>query len=250
MATRKTSSKKSTKTPAKKTPAKKTAAKSVAKTVAKPAPAKKTVHSVEPYHPAFGIIILVVCAILLALLLPFTIKKIIDYTATDAMRFSDEYSTVEVDNVFEYKTGEEISNILEHGTGVVFLGFPSCPWCQAYAKMLNDLAKEKGIEKIYYYNVHDDREKNTDFYKKLVGILGDYLQYNNTGEKRIYVPNATFVIDGEIVGNDWETSKDTLGLEKPEEYWTEERVAAWKEKVGAMMEKLVEKTGCKTTCNE
>ncbi|MBQ3294762.1 thioredoxin family protein [Candidatus Saccharibacteria bacterium] len=219
--------------------------------VKKPATKKpKTVHATEPYHPAFGVILIIVCALMAAVLLPFAIKKITESVESDAMRFSGEYSSVEVDNVFKYKTAEETKDILEHGTGVVFLGFPSCPWCQSYAKMLNDLAKEKGLTEIYYYNIHDDRENNTEIYQKFVSVLGDYLQYDNTGKKRIYVPNATFIVDGEIIGNNLETSKDTLGLQNPDDYWTEERVATWKEKIGALMEKVKSAQGCATTCNE
>lgn len=245
MATKKSSSKtKTTKKPASKKPVAKKAA------PAKTAPKAKTVHATEPYHPAFGVILIIVCALMAAVLLPFAIKKITESVESDAMRFSGEYSSVEVDNVFKYKTAEETKDILEHGTGIVFLGFPSCPWCQNYAKMLNDLAKEKGLKEIYYYNIYNDREKNTEVYQGFVSILSDYLQYDNTGKKRIYVPNATFVIDGEIIGNDLETSKDTLGLKEPDEYWTEEHVASWKEKVGKLMDKLVEKQGCTTSCNE
>lgn len=232
----------------KSTPKKKTTKTTKRKTVAKSAP--KTVHKTEPYHPAFGLILLVVCVIMLALLLPFTIKAVDRLTETDGMRFADEYSLVKSDNVFVYTSAKETENILEHGTGVVFLGFPECPWCQSYAKMLNDVAKEKGIKEIYYYNIRNDREKETETYKKFVNILSDYLQYNNVGEKRIFVPNATFVVNGEIVGNDWETSKDTLGLENPEEYWTAERVEAWKEKVGALFDRIVAAEGCATSCNE
>lgn len=228
-------------------PAKKlTTNKLAARRSAKP----KTVHATEPYHPAFGVILIVVCAIIAAVLLPFAVKMLIKSVESDAMRFSSEYSSVEIDNVFQYKTATEIENVLEHGTGAVFLGFPSCPWCQSYAKMLNQLAKEKGLKEIYYYNIHDDRENNTATYQKLVQLLGDHLQYSNTGEKRIYVPNLTFVVDGKIIGNDYETSKDTLGLQDPSAYWTTERAAAWKERVGALIDELVKQTGCVTTCNE
>jgi len=221
----------------------KTTKKSLAKSPAikKPAPRPKTVHATEPYHPAFGVVLIVVCALVAAVLIPFSIKMITKSIESDAMRFSGEYTSVEVDNVYKYKTAAEVTDLLEHGTGIVYLGFPSCPWCQNYAKMLNALAKEKGIKEIYYYNIHDDRENGTEAYKKLVELLSDYLQTNNEGEKRIYVPNLTFVVDGEIIGNDYETSKDTLGLQAPEEYWTAERISAWQEKVGALLEILAEK---------
>ena len=231
MATKKSTSKKP------KTTTKKPAVK---KAAPKPKVAK-TVHATEPYHPAFGVVLIIVCALVAAVLLPFAIKMITKSVESDAMRFSSEYSSVEVDNVFKYQTADEVIDTLKNGTGVVYLGFPSCPWCQNYAKMLNDLAKEKGVKEIYYYNIHDDRENGTEAYEKLVKILGNYLQEDNNGDKRIYVPNLTFVVDGRIIGNDYETSKDTLGLKDPNEYWTDERVAAWKEKVGTLLEILAKK---------
>ena len=240
MATKKTKSTSKTKTPAK------TAKK---KTVAKSTP-RKTVHATEPYHPAFGLILLVVCIVLLAVLIPVAYNAIVKYSETDAMRFSDEYSLVEYENVYVYKSAEETEKVLKNGTGVVFLGFPECPWCQTYAKMLNDVAKEKGIKEISYYNIKNDRKENTSVYKNFVEILSAYLQYNDDGDKYIYVPNVTFVVDGKIIGNDLETSKDLAGAETPEEYWTEERVSAWKEKIGALMDKILEAQGCTTTCNE
>ena len=58
------------------------------------------------------------------------------------------------------------------------------------------------------------------------------------GNKRIYVPETVFVIDGAIIGSDHETSKETLGYDNPEEYWTEKRVETWKQNVGALMSRM------------
>ena len=52
-------------------------------------------------------------------------------TDIDGKKFAEEYTSVTKDNVFVYRSAEEIINILEHGTGVVYLGFPECPWCTA-----------------------------------------------------------------------------------------------------------------------
>ena len=169
---------------------------------------------------------------------------------TDAARFSKEYSNVSVDNPFVYRTGDEIVNILEHGTGVVYLGFPSCPWCQAYTGYLNEVAKEQGIDKIYYYNLEKDRLNNTDLYKKLVSILSPYLEFDEEGERRIYVPNITFVIDGKIIGNDNETSKYTAGESEPDNYWTDARIADLKSRLATYIKKVKEAEGCGDTCNK
>ena len=56
---------------------------------------------------------------------------------TDNIKFSKEYTSVSKDNVFVYRSKDEIINILEHGTGIVYLGYPECPWCMAYVPLLD-----------------------------------------------------------------------------------------------------------------
>lgn len=225
------------KTPSKINNKRTTSSASRRKTVVKSAP--KTVHQTEPFHPAFGIVLLVVCCIMAAFLIAGGACYIIKQSS-DPIRFSKEYSLVDGDNVFVYTTEDNAVKILEDGTGIVFLGYPECPWCQYYAKLLNDMAKEYGIDKIYYLNTYDGWKNNSEGYQKLTEILSSNLQFDNVGKRHLYVPDSAFVINGEIIGNDWETSKDTLGLTKPEDYWTEERVAAWKEKVTPLFKQIKE----------
>ena len=167
---------------------------------------------------------------------------------TDAEKFAKEYTTVTDDNYFVYRNIDEIIKILEHGTGVVYLGFPECPWCQAYVKMLNEVADIEGLEKIYYYNIYEDRKNNTDSYQKIVNIIGEHLQYDDEGNKRIYVPAIIAVSEGEVVGFDDETSYDTLGFDSPEDYWTAERTKNLKKKLTDIINEIIDNK-C-TDCNK
>ena len=167
---------------------------------------------------------------------------------TDSEKFAKEYTTVTDDNYFVYRNIDEIIKILEHGTGVVYLGFPECPWCQAYVKMLNEVADIEGLEKIYYYNIYEDRKNNTDSYQKIVNIIGEHLQYDDEGNKRIYVPAIIVVSEGQIIGFDDETAYDTKGFEKPEEYWTEQEVSDLKQKLTTMINEVLDNR-C-TDCNK
>ena len=167
---------------------------------------------------------------------------------SDAQKFAKEYTKVSEYNYFVYRSGEEIIKILEHGTGVVYLGFPECPWCQAYVPMLDEVADIEGVEKIYYFNVLEDRKNNTETYQKMVKILEEYLQYDDEGNKRIYVPAAIFILDGEIIGFDDETSYDTHGFEDPADYWTEDETSELKKKLSSIMSEIVDNK-C-TDCNE
>ena len=187
--------------------------------------------------------LLLIIPIIFAILITGCTKK-----ENDGEKFAKEYTTVDENNYFVYRNIDEITKILENGTGVVYLGFPECPWCQAYVPMLNEVADIEGLEKIYYFNILEDRKNNTEEYKKIVEILKDYLQYDDEGNKRIYVPAVIFVSKGEIVGFDDETSYDTKGFEKPEEYWNEEEVSDLKHKLTENMNKVIDNK-C-TDCNE
>lgn len=170
----------------------------------------------------------------------------------DNVRFAREYADSQVgeDNVFVYKNIDEIINILKYGTGVVYLGFPECPWCQAYVKYLNETAKDANIEKIYYFNILEDRKNNTEKYQEIVSILGDNLQRDDEGNLKVFVPNVSFVVNGKIIGNDYETSLDTKGFEKPSDYWTEEEVNELENTLSGYMKEVYKALYSCTDCNK
>lgn len=157
------------------------------------------------------------------------------YTITnDSLKFKEEYESLNgkdngngknylsIDiksyNPISYSSYEEIFNILDKGTGVIYLGFPECPWCRNLVPVLVNSALEEKIETIYYLNISNDRNKlsltkkgkiktekeGTEDYLKLVDILKDYLPVydglNDKTIKRIYLPTVIFVKDGKVLG--------------------------------------------------
>ena len=185
--------------------------------------------------------------IVILVILSFLIIK--NKKVEDNIRFANEYGIIK-ENIFVYKNVDEIIRIMEHGTGIIYLGFPECPWCRAYVKYLNEVGIDVGVDEIYYYNILEDRKNNTDNYKKIVSILGDNLQYDKDGNHKIFVPNVSFHIGGKVVGNDFETSLDTNGLSNPLDYWTDDRVFALKTRLTENMEKVTKETNSCTSCNK
>lgn len=180
----------------------------------------------------------------------FLVKEHKEANITDAEKFAKEYKEVSEDNVFVYRDIDEIIQIMEEGTGIVFLGFPECDWCQAYVKYLDEVAKEMEIEEVYYYNIKEDREENSKEYQKIVELLEERLQKDDEGNARVYVPNVSFHADGKLVGNNCETSLDTKGLDDPEEYWTEEEVEELKASLTKYMNRVIPALTTCTDCNE
>lgn len=169
---------------------------------------------------------------------------------SDAKKFAEEYKEVGEDNVFVYREVDDIIKIMEHGTGIVYLGYPECPWCQAYVKYLNEVAKEEGFDKIYYCNTKKVKENDMDKYQKLVSLLSGHLQYNEEGNEWIYVPNVSFHVNGKLIGNDYESSKDTHNLKDPKEYWTKEEIKELKTTLENYMQPVFQSLNMCTDCNK
>lgn len=192
-----------------------------------------------------GAILVVIGLILLYF---FFIKKD-DNKETDAQKFRNEYSNVSDNNPFVYRNIDQIINILEKGTGVVYLGFPECPWCQAYVPYVEEVAKKVGIDKVYYFNILEDRKNNSEKYQKIVKILNEYIPNDEEGNKRVFVPALIIVKEGKILLFNDETSLDTKGYEKPEDYWKNEG----SEDLKLLFEKAfneVKSNVCKSGCND
>ena len=165
----------------------------------------------------------------------------------DSKKFDREYSVGE-DNVFVYKNAKEVVDILKNGTGIVYMGFPECPWCQAYVKILNESAKENGFSKIYYLNIKKDREDNSKEYQEIVSLLKGKLTFDDEGKEKVMVPYVAFVVNGKVIDYDNETStmKDDI---TPAQFWTKEEKEKIKTKFKVVMEQ-VSKQGMCTDCNK
>lgn len=185
------------------------------------------------------IIFVILIAAVLIVAVCFAWKGAVDRKSGDAVRFAEEYPGVTGENVFVYRNVDEVLEMMLSGTGIVYLGYPECGWCQAYVPYLNETALEKGIREIWYCNTKEVREDNMDKYYRLIDLLDGNLQYTDTGEQWIYVPNVSFHVNGELIGNDYETSKDTHDLTDPEEYWTETEIRELKETLGSYMEQVL-----------
>lgn len=182
------------------------------------------------------IITFVVVAIIIALIVVFREQLFkLNNNITDSERFYMEYNQVPVDNVYKYTTAKEAIELFKADSAVIFFGFKECKWCQSYAPILDEFAKENKVDTIYYVDIKEDRAANTEEYKALVELLGTYLEEDANGNKRIYVPDVYFVKDGEIVGHNNDTSTEQ-GADT--EAYYEEHGTELKEKINSLFDKI------------
>ena len=154
---------------------------------------------------------------------------------SDAARFKAAYSRVADDNRFVFASASEVLEKFESGSGLLFLGFQQCPWCQQLAPLVDDAAKAEGLDKIYYLDIRHARETNDDTYKKLVEKLKPHLRTDESGQPRVYVPDVTALKDGRVVGHFLQETTADGEKATPDTYWTKERRARAVEQLRKMI---------------
>ena len=187
----------------------------------------------------------------------------------DSIKFKEEYEeyngkevygskyqklNLNPNNPIKYSDYEEILDVMENKTGIIYLGFPECPWCRTILPILFDVAKDNNINTIYYLNMKNERDsyvvedgklvyqldengkeiKGTEGYFKLLKALDKHLtdytisfdgKTYETGEKRIYAPTVIFVRNGKILGlhvstiDSQENGFDKLNKQEKEELY-------------------------------
>lgn len=158
--------------------------------------------------------------------------------STDALKFKADYPKVADDNRFVYVSTDDALKIFEEGSGLVFLGFKECPWCQQLAPIVDESAKAEGLSQIYYLDIRSARESNDETYQKLVAKLSQYLSKDENGEPRIFVPDVTAVSKGEVVGRFKQESAGDDEQVTPDNFWTTERRQRGVEQLRNMISKI------------
>lgn len=55
-------------------------------------------------------------------------------------------------------TGEGAAEILKDRTGVLYFGFPECPWCRISMPVMNEVAQAGDIDQIHYVDARELRD--------------------------------------------------------------------------------------------
>lgn len=194
------------------------------------------------------------------------------HKVTDGERFKEEYESlnnVEISegktynnvdisktNIIKYASIDEVTNIIENETGVIYLGSPENLICRNIVPALLEASDSTPIEEIYYLNVDDEKEilsldennnvvvkqKGSSAYNKLLNLLKDLtddyiLEDNfgnqiNTNKKTIFLPLVLFIKDGKIIDYHKGTVPSQEDLEKPlTEDQNNELINIYKEKI-------------------
>ena len=157
---------------------------------------------------------------------------------SDSVKFKEEYESLNgsvsdngnvyyevslsLDNPVKYKTDEEIVDVLNKESAVIYFGYASCGDCRYIIKPLMEALKAQNVDTLYYVNIEDIRDayvvsgdnkvektkEGTEGYQKILKILKNYLNeyyvFDDSGNeydtktKRLAAPTVVAVKSGEV----------------------------------------------------
>lgn len=102
-----------------------------------------------------------------------------------------DFESMDFDEAVEFfRTGQ---------SGLLYFGFPDCPWCQEVIPLLHEAAGEDVA--VHYIRTRDENRSRlyTDEQKEqIVPYLKDYMSENDEGELTLYVPLVVAVEHGQV----------------------------------------------------
>ena len=140
----------------------------------------------------------------------------------ESIKFSNIYRSVPEENLYVFSNASLVNDILNGRSGVILMSFPTNKWTDIYASILNDGAKEVGIDKIYYYNFLEDRDERNATYETIVNKLSRYAYVNDEGKQNIYAPTILIVKKGMIIAY-FDGLSVMRGNQNISEYFAEEK---------------------------
>ncbi len=183
-----------------------------------------------------------VCFVVMLILFAYLGTKNYTVEVSDNIRFTNEYNDISKNNVFTYVNENEVLDILNGKSGIIFYCFSSNIWCHYYADYLNEMAMLNDVSTVYYYDFKRDRSLENSTYHSIVRKLKEYLVPNDQGKMDISAPTITMIKNGEILY--FENEISTLkGEMTPEEYFTDIKKNVWKATIDLAIKEYVKESG-------
>lgn len=145
-------------------------------------------------------------------------EKYTDDDEDKVITITDYYKQIENDK-YEIIRGTDLISLLKSGTGIIYIGSSTSTAAQKYIEKLELIIKNDEIDKIYYYDINNDKvQKNSNYYE-IRDLLKGYLITTDGSENNLLAPSLYIIKDGKVKYYNIQTvaMKNTDDIEK---YWT------------------------------
>ena len=121
------------------------------------------------------------------------------YTTKEAPKITitDYYKNVK-NNKFKIVKGRELISLLKKGKHLIVIGNKDSDYSKKYMEEINAIVTELEIDKIYYYDLINDKVQGNSNYYEIVELLDGYLVTTDTSRKNLFAPSFYIIDNGKV----------------------------------------------------
>ncbi len=142
------------------------------------------------------------------------------YTTDDkdkTVKISDYYQDID-NKYYEVIRGKKLISLLKEGNHLILIGNQKSEYSKKYIQELTTVLEELNIDKVYYYDLINDKAQANSNYYEIIDLLEGHLTTTDSSEKNLLAPSFYIVDNGEVKYYNIETvamkNTDTI-----ESYW-------------------------------
>ncbi len=134
----------------------------------------------------------------------------------------NDYYAENNNKYYEVVTGNKMISLLRNGHNIIFIGSSSSIYSQKYIEEIDKIFNSLKIDKVYYYDLNNDKYQQNSNYYEIKELLDGYLTSTDDSDNNLLAPSLYIINNGQVEYYNTETStmKNTSSVES---YWTEEQ---------------------------
>jgi hypothetical protein len=163
-------------------------------------------------------------------------NKYTDNTKDKIVTISDYYK--EIDNKkYEVVRGKKLISLLKEGKHLILIGNQKSEFSQKYIQELTSIIENLNIDKVYYYDIINDKAQANSNYYEIIELLDGHLVTTDSSNKNLFAPSFYIVVDGKVKYYNIETvamkNTDTI-----ESYWNIQTEFNFRQEVSSAIDKF------------
>ena len=166
-------------------------------------------------------IIYIILFLLMAVAFVFLSEKYASNSQPKVYTIKDYYPDNQ-NTYYEVVTGTKMISLLRNGHNLIFIGSSSSQYSQKYIEEIDKIFNELKIDKVYYYDLNNDKyQKNSNYYE-IRELLEGYLTTTDDNTNNLLAPSLYIVNNGQVeyYNTGTSTMKNTSSVES---YWSYEQ---------------------------
>lgn len=162
-------------------------------------------------------------------------EKYADNSQEKILTINDYYNDLDKKK-YEVIRGNKFISLLKKGKNLIFIGNKNSEYSQKYIEELDKIVKELDINKIYYYDIVNDKAQKNSNYYEIRELLKGYLTTTDDSKNNLLAPSFYIIEDGKVryYNIDTVAMKNTETIEN---YWDSEKEFLFKTEITEALNK-------------